>query len=391
MKKILIILGIVAVVIGITLITLNVFSQGAGEVLVEDVTTHVINSSVLASGTLIYDEEVNLTTEVIGRVTGVFVEEADTVTQGQLLLQIDDETFSKTVEQRQAAVRMQEIAIESQRLRLERLQQQWQRQSNLFERGVLDQESFDNLSNQVALAEVEVRSLEEALRQSVALLEEAEDQLGKTRVYSPINGLVTILDIEVGETAISSTTNIAGSSLMTIADPESMITELNVDEADIADVAVGQEAEIVAIAYPNQPMKAVVDFIAVSARQRQEGGNQALSFIVELSFTDTNGVVLRPGMSVRAEIFTSNDEIERTAVPIQAISLEENLSLNQATYSVYKFEEGVARKTEVEVGIADDEFQEIRTGLEVGEQIIVGPDRILRNLNDGDSVTQAEG
>ncbi len=75
----------------------------------EEVETHVINSSVLSSGTLIYDEEVNLTTEVIGRVTGVFVEEADTVTQGQLLLQIDDETFSRKQSSRQAAVRMRKL------------------------------------------------------------------------------------------------------------------------------------------------------------------------------------------------------------------------------------------------------------------------------------------
>lgn len=94
MKKTVIILGIVGVVVSIILVRMKVFSQGAGEVLVEEVEYHVINSSVLASGSLIYDEEVNLTTEDIGRVTAVFVEEADTVHQEQLLLQIDDETFS---------------------------------------------------------------------------------------------------------------------------------------------------------------------------------------------------------------------------------------------------------------------------------------------------------
>ena len=176
---------------------------------------------------------------------------------------------------------------------------------------------------------------------------------------------------------------------MTIANPNSMITEINVDEADIANIAVGQEAEIVAIAYPDRPMRATVDFIAVSARQREETGNQSLSFIVELKFTDTNGVVLRPGMSARAEIFTSNEELSRLAIPIQAITLEENLSLNQAVYSVFLFEGEVARKTEVTVGLADDEYQEILSGISLGDQIIVEPDRILRNLNDGDAVSLA--
>ena len=391
MKKLLIISGIVIVVVVLTLSRSNFLLQRSPEVVVEAVESRVIRSSILASRTLTHDEEVNLTTEVIGRVTAVYVKEADMVSRGQLLLQIDDEQIAKTVEQREAAVRVQEIAIESQNLRLERLQQQWERQQNLFNQGVLDAESFENISNQLALAEVDLRSKDESLRQSAALLAEAEDMLSKTRVYSPIDGLVTTLDIEVGETAISSTTNIAGSSLMTIANPDSMMTELNVDEADIANIAVGQEAEIVAIAYPDQPMRAVVDFIAVSARPRQTTGNQSLSFIVKLKFTDTNGVVLRPGMSTRAEIFTSTDDAARLAVPIQAITLEENLSLDQSNYSVFKYQEGVARKVEVSVGIADDEYQEITEGLNAGDQIIVNPDRILRNLNDGDAVSIAEG
>ena len=199
MKKIVIILGIVVVIVGLTLARTNVFSQGGPEVIVEPAENRIIRSSILASGTLTHDEEVNLTTEVIGMVTEIYVEEADVVSAGQLLLQIDDEQLTKTVEQREAAVRVQEIAIESQELRVERLQQQWNRQENLFEQAVIDAESFENITNQLALAEVDLRSKEETLRQSVALLEEAEDLLSKTRVYSPIDGLVTTLDIEVGK------------------------------------------------------------------------------------------------------------------------------------------------------------------------------------------------
>ena len=95
-------------------------------------------------------------------------------------------------------------------------------------------------------------------------------------------------------------------------------------------------------------------------------------------------------MSARAEIFTSTNEESRLAVPIQAISLEENLNLNQSSYSVFKYEDGIARKTEVEVGLADDEYQEVLSGLMQGDQVIVSPDRILRNLNDGDAVSFTE-
>ena len=90
-----------------------------------------------------------------------------------------------------------------------------------------------------------------------AQLEQAKDRLAKTSVYSPIDGRVTSLDIEVGETAISSTTNIPGSTLMTIANPASILTEVNVDEADIAKIDAGQAARIYAIAYPDQPVDGV--------------------------------------------------------------------------------------------------------------------------------------
>jgi HlyD family secretion protein len=205
-------------------------------------------------------------------------------------------------------------------------------------------------------------------------------------VYAPISGVVTSLDIEVGEMAISSTTNVAGSSLMTIANPASINTEVNVDEADIADVAVGQEAEIVAIGYPDKPMKGVVQEIAITAKPPATN-SQSLAFVVKIGFTDTAGVVLRPGMSSRAEIFTSSGE-DLLAVPLQAVLVTEDRAQDIKKYHVFKFDNGVARETEVTVGLSDDEYQEIKSGLSAGDRIVIGPDRILRNLEDGDPVQE---
>jgi len=326
-------------------------------------------------------------TEVICRVVGLFVEEADEVSEGQLLVQIDDEQTSAMVEQSMAATRIQEIAIEGQRLRLENMEKQWQRKQRLYSDGLLDADSFELATNDLDLARNDLLSRQESLRQAKASLEEAENRLSKTRVYSPITGVVTSLDIKVGEMAISSTTNVPGSSLMTIANPESMLTEVNVDEADIANLAVGQEAEVVAIAYPDLPMKAVVESIAVSAKQAT--GNQSLSFAVKLRFTDTKGVTLRPGMSCRAEIFTNTNE-PTLAVPIQAIDVEENLDLDEITYKVFVYDNGIARERLIQVGVADDEYQEVKEGLEEGLSIIINPDRVLRTLEDGDEVSLLE-
>ena len=199
-----------------------------------------------------------------------------------------------------------------------------------------------------------------------------------------MTGVITSLDIEVGETAISSSTNVPGSSLMTIANPESIQTEVNVDEADIGNVEIGQEVEIVAIAYQDTPMTGVVESIAMSAKRAE--GSQSLSFVVKIRFTDTKGVNLRPGMSCRAEIFTHQDS-DIPAIPIEAIRIDEDLSENRTDYYVYVNENGTARKRIITVGIADDEYQEVKSGIEQGEEVITGPDRILRTLDDGDAIT----
>ena len=387
MKKTLILAGIIILVVGIPLIR-NQTSNETLEIEVQELSPRAIRSSILASGKLAHEEEVLLSTEVIGKVSGLFVEEGDFVDAGQLVLQIDDEALRAQLEQRQASVRVQEIAIESARVRIKNLETQLSRREQLYKRGQLDEDTYDLAVNELELAKLDLQSREASLRQSNALLQEAEKNLSRTSVYSPLDGLVTSLDIKVGETAISSTTNVAGSSLMTIANPDSIHTEINVDEADIANVALGQEAEIVAIAYPDSPMTGTVDSIAISAKQPT--GSQSLSFEVKISFTDTNGVVLRPGMSCRAEIFTNtNDEV--LAVPIQSIRIEEDMELDETTYTVFVYNNGIANEVEVEVGISDDEYQEILNGLEEGHQIITGPDRELRSLEDGDTVNLAEG
>ncbi|MGW8370312.1 MAG: efflux RND transporter periplasmic adaptor subunit, partial [Gammaproteobacteria bacterium] len=240
-KKIFLLLLIVALVVAVPIGRRVLGGGQAAAVVVEPMQPRSIQTSVLASGRLVQEEEVNLSTEQPGRVTAIYVKEGDEVKQGQLLLEIDDERYRKTVEQRQASVRMQQIAIERQQTQLENQRRQWARTQELSERGLIDTESFETATNNLEIAEIDIRSSREQLSQAVAQLEQAQDDLNKTKVYAPIDGTVTSLDIEVGETAISSSTNVPGSSLMTIADTSTILTEVNVDEADIGNVEVGQE------------------------------------------------------------------------------------------------------------------------------------------------------
>ena len=406
MKKNLIILGVV-----IALVALAYFkSIGSSEALQINVTQAEIKdikSSILASGTLIYKQQVQLRSEVIGQVSEVLIDEGDSVTKGQILMRLEPRTFTADVEQQAAYVRIQTIAIERQQKQLENISSQWQRNLNLYERKMIGDDAFELIDNQYALAKIDLRSREESLRQAQATLDKAQERLDKTVFRSPINGVATSVDIKVGETAISGTTNIAGSNLITVADPSSILVEVEVDEADIANIELNQRADIYAVAFPDTALSGVVQTIATSAKRTDR--RQGLSFTVKILLDASVDVAIRPGMSCRAEIYT-NMKGDTVAVPIEAVVFEDensdetnlnteqnsdSLSISSGSESksksiVFVMRDGQALKREVELGISNDQLQEIISGVEVGDQVITGPARMLSKIKDGSAVREIE-
>ncbi len=385
-RKLIVILFIVGAIATIPFVLRNYFGADLKEVDVAVVSQRTISPSILASGFLAHEEEVMLSSEVIGKVAELMIEEGDSVKTGDLVLQVDDKNFLAGLEQSEAAVRINTIDIERQEVRVKNLERQYERSKSLYEEGLIGEQEYESLLNQLDLARIDFLSSKESLAQAEAQLDQVLDNLSKTQIISPIDGVVTSLDIKVGETAIASSTNIPGSSLMTIANPESIYTEVLVDEADIANIEVGQRAEIVAIAYPDQPMQGIVRFIANTAKIAT--GRTGLSFVVKIDITNPGDVVLRPGMSCRAEIFTQQEQ-NVAAIPVEAIIFEEDRSELRSEYFIFVNDNGIARKTKVEVGLSDDEYQELVSKIDDDIQIVTGPNRELRNLADGDQINTA--
>jgi len=385
-RKLIVILFIVGAIATIPFVLRNYFGADLKEVDVAVVSQRTISPSILASGFLAHEEEVMLSSEVIGKVAELMIEEGDSVKIGDLVLQVDDKNFLAGLEQSEAAVRINTIDIERQEVRVKNLERQYERSKSLYEEGLIGEQEYESLLNQLDLARIDFLSSKESLAQAEAQLDQVLDNLSKTQIISPIDGVVTSLDIKVGETAIASSTNIPGSSLMTIANPESIYTEVLVDEADIANIEVGQRAEIVAIAYPDQPMQGIVRFIANTAKIAT--GRTGLSFVVKIDITNPGDVVLRPGMSCRAEIFTQQEQ-NVAAIPVEAIIFEEDRSELRSEYFIFVNDNGIARKTKVEVGLSDDEYQELVSKIDDDIQIVTGPNRELRNLADGDQINTA--
>ena len=391
MKKILIFGGLAVLLVGLPLISKITGGVDAKQIEVQKVELKLIKSSILASGTLAFREQVQLRSEVIGQVTELHVEEADEVLKGDPVITLDPKTYQAQVDQAEAQVRIQQIAIERQRLLISTLADRFERQKAMFARNLVDEDSYESLKSELALAKVDLRSLQESLAQVRAALDQSEELLSKTRITSPIDGVVIQVDIKVGETVIAGTTNIPGSTMMVIADPSETLTEVQVDEADIAQVSEGQRADVFTAAYPDTPLSGTIQSIASVARQTP--GQASLSFLVKILMDKQDSMTIRPGMSVRADIYTESSD-ETLAIPVQAVLFDEQTDeddegAEEQTY-VFVMQDGKAIRKDVEVGISSDSDQEITDGLEEGELVISGPYRILRHLMDGEDVEKAE-
>ena len=379
-------------------------SEPARVVEVDKVAFKEIKSSILASGHLLYEEQVLLSPEVIGKVSTIFVKEGQKVAKGDLLLHLDDQTYRAEVAQQEAAVRQQRINIEQQQLNLLNQENQFKRKLELHRMKMIADVQIDDARYAVDAAKIELRNSRSRLEQVEAILKQSNERLAKTNIRSPIAGTITALDIKVGETAVASQVSIAGSSLMTIANTSTMITEVNVDEGDIAKIIVGQEVQIHTAAYPDTPIFGQVMTIPLSPKQNpaqaQGGASLARNYNIKVKLSDTKNLMLRPGMTCRAEIFTASSG-KSLALPLQAVlsNNDENTELAprkggnkekvevKTEYYVYVNNAGKADKRIVTIGVSDDSQQQILTGVKEGEAVITGPYKILRHLKQGDRVS----
>ncbi|MDY0021014.1 efflux RND transporter periplasmic adaptor subunit [Arenimonas caeni] len=371
--------GAVLALVALPLLVKSMRGESRTEVEVVLAAEQEIRPSILASGLLAYLEEVNLTSEVVAKVREILVEEGDEVERGQLLLRLDPETYRNAIDREEASRRQSLISIERQRLNLTLAETRLRRGEELLARQMIGQSDFDDLRNARDLARVELQSSEEALRRADAILGEAREQLAKTDIRAPISGTIVDLPIKVGETAIPSTNALAGASLMKIADTSAIQANLRVDEADIARVRLGQQAEVVAAAQQDVPLVGKVARIALAPSI--EPGSQGRAYQVEVLLDVPDDLGLRSGMSARADIFLG-DGGKTLAVPVEAVVTEENEDGKVERY-VWVDRDGVARKATVEVGLSDDRWEAVTSGVAAGDKVIVGPAKTLRLLADG--------
>ena len=381
--------ALIVAVVAVPLLVRGCRGDSAKQLDLAKVEERGIHPTILTPGILAYRNEVNLTSELTGRVATIAIKEGDSVEKGELLLTLDPEIYRNAVDRAEAGVRQGKITIDQQRTALALRQKQFERSKALVAQRLIDQGSFDQAQNDLKVATLALATSQEDYARAQSALQDAREQLAKTDIRSPISGRIVALPIKVGETAVPSTSSFVGAQLATIADTSRIQAELKVDEADIARVAVGESADVYAAAFPDTALKGTVEQIALAPTV--EG--QARAYKVTVALTVPEKLDLRSGMSVRAEIVLGQGG-KLPAVPVEAIVQDRDGGdktggdAKPPAQYVWKVEDGVAHKVAVETGVSDDAWQAVGKPLKVGDTVVRGPARQLQQLQDGDRVEQ---
>jgi HlyD family secretion protein len=395
-----IILGTVVVVLLLAGVSVALArSQDRGvEVRVEEVRERDLVATITATGSVRARRQVNISSDVMGRVIELNVEEGDEVERGEVLLRIDPSQLRAQVARAQASLSQSLAEVAQRRANLLQAEREMERQEGLRTRdaGLVSRQVLEESETQVEVQRSLLESAQHGVEQARAGLEEAEDQLARTTILAPISGRVTRLDIEEGETVVVGTMNNPGSLLLTISDLSVVEAVLAVDETDVPRVSVGDSALVELDAFPGREFTAAVAKIGNSAIRDPSGstGGQGSSVDYEVILTLLDPPAeLRPDLSAAADVVVDarNGVL---SVPIISVTLrdgeddaaEEDPSGPVSREGVFVVREGRAEFREVELGITGREYFEVISGLELGESVVSGPFQAIRSLEDGAAV-----
>ena len=399
-KKIVIVVIVVLVVTGLIAGQAGNADRGQA-VRIEEVESRDLVATVVASGKIEPTRSVDIASDITGRIILLPVDEGQFVTRGQLLLRIDPTQFQAALQRAAAALssarasEIQAIANRDQAKRtLDRAVQLRRNDSNTEE-----QLETARSSHEVAVAIAESQGHQVA--QAEASLAEAQEQLAKTTLISPMDGQVTRLAVEEGEVALASTFSRETGLLMTVSDLSVIQVNVRVDETDVVRLALGDSTEITIDAFPDTTFAGRVTRISQSATQVAATGgtgDRAVDYDVEVTLDDPP-TDIRPDLSASAKIVTDTRR-ESLSIPIIALTVREHRPLSTEdnprdttaadTEGVFVVTDGVAYFRPVRVGIAGEEHFEVLAGLTLGDSIVAGPYQTIRNLRDSSQVRGVE-
>jgi HlyD family secretion protein len=404
---------VVLVAGGVIGFRINKKRNAGTEVRLEQVSRRDLVSAVTASGKIEAKTSVDISADITGRIIQIAVREGDLVKKGQFLLQIDPAQYHAAVARAQGVVASNEAMLLQTRSTRDQAQRAWNRARQLTELGdnLIAPETAEQSKTALEVAEANYASTKAQLEQARAGLQEARDNLSKTRLTAPITGRVVRLAVEQGEVAVPGTFSRETGLLMTIADLSVILAKVQVDETDVVRLTQRDSAEITIDAYPDTTFTGRVTKVSQSAKltatETASGStDRAVDFDVEITLTSPPPDI-RPDLSCTARIITDTKN-NALSIPIIALTVRDHEKVpNEADSAppmdtlrakfrkreaegVFIVRNGTATFRPVKTGVAGDEYFEVTDGLREGETIVAGTYQAIRDLKDGARVRAAD-
>ena len=396
-------------------------------VTIEPASRRTIIQLVSATGKIQPETEVKISPEVAGEIIELPVIDGQAVKKGDLLIRIKPDNYKAQVAQQEAAIASARAMSSQNKAQLDKAREDLKRYTDLYARKVINDSDMTNYRTQADMMKATFDASLAQIDQAESMLSQSRDLLDKTSIYSPIDGIISLLSVKQGERVVA-TGQFAGTEVMRVADVGKMEARVNVNENDVVNVKNNDEANISIDAYPGRTFRATVYQIANTAVTTGENTQEEVTnFEVRLHIKNEDAR-LRPGMSATAEVETASVK-GVVAGPVQSVTLrmrgdklspdehdKKKLAATTAekagdtnSVELEKSKEAAERdksehkklskvvfvKTKddhvqmrtVETGIADNTYLEVTKGVQPGEEIVSGSYRaISRLLADGAKV-----
>lgn len=326
-----------------------------------------ISSFVTAIGNVSAVTTVEVGTQVSGTIREIYADYNSTVHKGQIIALIDPTTFEAQVEQAKANLMQAKAGLQRAQATLADAKRNLDRQKMLWERDLIARSDLDSAQTDYDLAVAGVSEADANVLQAQASLKKVETDLGYTRIYSPVDGIVVSRDVDAGQTVAAS---FQTPTLFTIAqDLTKMQIETNVDEADIGNVREGLEVTFTVDAYPNAVFSGRIKQVRIASSVVENVVTYPV--IIDVSNPD---LMLKPGMTANVTIITDKKE-KVLAVPSAAFRYRPSAYEGELLRGrvLWVLEEGRPLPLQVETGITDGAYVEIKSDdLKEGDRVIIG-------------------
>ena len=358
-----------------------------------------ITETIPANGKIQPVTEVKISPDVSGEIVELHVMEGDRVKKGDLIIKIKQDIYLSAVDQAMASVNAARASYKQQQAQTLRAKQNYDRYAKLYELRTVSKAEYESASAEWDVAQQQLDGAKYNISSAEARLKEARENLVKTTIYSPMDGIISKLSVELGERVVG-TSQMAGTEMFRVADFSQMEVLVDVNENDIIRLNPGDSSKITVDAYTDRIFYGVVTEVAISSKSSTTTAlDQATTFEVKVrispeSYIDLlseNAAPFRPGMSASVQIQTSRAE-NTLALPVSAITSRSDLGESgKAFVFTYSAKDQTVHPVAIKTGLQDMTHVQITDGLSDSSVVVTGPfNAISKTLRDGMKVKTSQ-